>query len=400
MPHRRASSSSRRASRGSHGWGVCGKNIARHLSRLEPLRLIGDPLDARAVPDPVERDELNGLLIPGGEAALLEGGRAAAVDGPLLQGVGDQRLMPRRPLLRGSSTVGYTFFERNVLHPAWVENGRRFFDRIVTGSTWCASVLAEHGLAGGIPVCQGIDPNIFFPSPAEDGRGPLLADRFVVFSGGKFEFRKGQDVVIRAYKVLQDRHVDVALVNAWVNLWPPLMDTMRASRLIRYTSPGEAYVQGMNGILADNGIDLERVITCPRQPNAAMAGIYRNTDVGLFPNRCEGGTNLVLMEYMACGKPVIAVDATGHADIVNRSNALVMATKGETTVRDEDQAPIARWPEPDLDDAIDKLEWAYQNRGKMRELGLQAGKDLAKFTWSRTAESLRDIIHQTTTRSP
>ncbi len=42
----------------------------------------------------------------------------------------------------------------------------------------------------------------------------------MVFSGGKFELRKGQDVVIRAYRVLQDRHPDVMLVNAWFNPWP------------------------------------------------------------------------------------------------------------------------------------------------------------------------------------
>ncbi len=225
-------------------------------------------------------------------------------------------------------------------------------------------------------------------------RRRFLEDKFAVFSGGKFEFRKGQDIVIRAYKALQDRHKDVVLVNAWHNPWPAVFETMRRSALIRF-SPGSGRGEEMiNRVLADNGIDLERVITCPRQLNSAMAGIYHNTDVGLFPNRCEGGTNLALMEYMACGKPVIAVDSTGHADIVNGSNALVIATKGETILRDDDGVAVARWPEPDLDDAIDKLEWAYQNQEKLRDLGRQAGVDLAKFTWRRTAERLRGIIHE------
>jgi glycosyltransferase involved in cell wall biosynthesis len=154
-------------------------------------------------------------------------------------------------------------------------------------------------------------------------------------------------------------------------------------------------VQVINQILADNGIDLERVITVPAQPNGLMAKIYRNSDVGLFPNRCEGGTNLVLMEYMACGRPVVAVNTTGHADIVTSANALVINTKGEVTIKDKDNTPIARWPEPDLDDAIDKLEWAYQNRNKMRALGQQAGQDLSHLTWRKTAETLQRIIHET-----
>ena len=27
----------------SHGWGTCGKNIARQLAKLEPLRLLSEP---------------------------------------------------------------------------------------------------------------------------------------------------------------------------------------------------------------------------------------------------------------------------------------------------------------------------------------------------------------------
>jgi hypothetical protein len=40
-------------------------------------------------------------------------------------------------------------------------------------------------------------------------------------------------------------------------------------------------------------------------PNFQMPQVLREMDVGIFPNRCEGGTNLVAMECMACGMPVI-----------------------------------------------------------------------------------------------
>jgi glycosyltransferase involved in cell wall biosynthesis len=379
----------------AHGWGVCGKNIARQLARLEPVRLLSEPFDASTVGDLLEFHELNALLLTDRARGVLTTAEGAQVaDGPLLQGIANEALTPRRPQIRGKPTIGYTFFERNLMQPAWIDNGRRHFDRVVAGSTWCARTLAEHGLSGVSTAIQGIDPEVFSPSCPEDGRRQFLADKFVVFSGGKFELRKGQDLVIRAYKALQDRHWDVMLVNLWFNAWPPVMDTMQASRLIRFTPSRGSYVQVMNGILADNGIAVERVITCPRESNVSLARLYRNTDVGVFPNRCEGGTNLVLMEYMACGRPVIAVDTTGHADIVTPANALIVATRGEITVKDSNGVPVARWPEPDLDDLIDKLEWAYQHRGKLRELGRQAGQDLANRTWRKTAETLRGIIHE------
>jgi len=379
----------------SHGWGVVGKNLARELARLEPVRVISEPLQVNAIGDVLEFHELKGLMLSEAEAARFQaanGVRVAA--GPLLQGIGDEKLMPRRGHLRGVPTIGHSVFERNLLQPALVENGRRHFDRIPAGSTWCSSVLAEAGLPDVTTVVQGIDPTVFYPSANRAGRRQFLADNFVVFSGGKFEFRKGQDVVIRAYKVLQDRHGDVMLVNAWRNPWPGSFLTMHSSPLINFAPRGGTCEEVINQVLADNGIDLRRVITCPQMLNFTLPRLYWNTDVGIFLNRCEGGTNLVLMEYMACGKPVVAVNTTGHADIVNSSNALIIETKGETTLRDPNHVPVARWPEPDSDDAVDKLEWAYQNREKMRELGRQAGADLAERTWRKTAEAFRKIIQE------
>ena len=55
----------------------------------------------------------------------------------------------------------------------------------------------------------------------------------LIFSGGKFEFRKGQDLVVRAVKVLQERHRDVALVAAWHNYHAKAHQTMTASPYVR-----------------------------------------------------------------------------------------------------------------------------------------------------------------------
>src|SRR5207253_2111241 len=102
-------------------------------------------------------------------------------------------------------------------------------------------------------------------------------DAFVVFSGGKFEFRKGQDLVIRAFKVLQDRHADVVLVNAWHNFWSFSVQTMIASKHIRFRSNGGDFGSMIQCVLADNGVDLARVVTLGPRSNLSMARIYRNT---------------------------------------------------------------------------------------------------------------------------
>lgn len=68
-------------------------------------------------------------------------------------------------------------------------------------------------------VHQGIDPCIFHVAP----RSQLWLNRFVIFSGGKLEYRKGQDIVIAAFKEFHTRHPDALLITAWHNYWSQYM---------------------------------------------------------------------------------------------------------------------------------------------------------------------------------
>ena len=49
------------------------------------------------------------------------------------------------------------------------------------------------------------------------------------------------------------------------------------------------------------------------------------------------------MEYMACGKPVIASFASGHTDIVNSQNALLLNELRDWVLTGPDRRPFARW---------------------------------------------------------
>ena len=42
----------------------------------------------------------------------------------------------------------------------------------------------------------------------------------VIFSGGKLELRKGQDLVVAAFKIFHARHPDALLISSWQNGWP------------------------------------------------------------------------------------------------------------------------------------------------------------------------------------
>jgi glycosyltransferase involved in cell wall biosynthesis len=332
---------------------------------------------------------LKDLLVPEHEQQQLRNGVPVTVDVPVLQNILDKSLRPALPSFRGSWNVGYTFFEDNVLHPSFIENGQRFYDVVVTGSLWCEEVLRGYGMTNVATIIQGIDPTIFNPSHA---RKEYLQDRFVIFSGGKFELRKGQDLVIRAFKVMQDRYPDVMLVNSWYNHWATSMQTMTASPHIRFVPQSGDYNALMERTFVENGIDPARVITLPPLPNIMMTRIYRNTDIGVFPNRCEGGTNLVLMEYMACGKPAIASYSSGHRDVISDRNSLPLRSLRPISISHSGQ-PMAVWDDPQLDELIARLDWAYHHRDDLRDIGMEAGTSMADLTWERTARQFYEVLN-------
>jgi glycosyltransferase involved in cell wall biosynthesis len=193
---------------------------------------------------------------------------------------------------------------------------------------------------------------------------------------------------------LQDKHPDVLLVTAWSNPWRFSLETIRSSPHVRFTATAGTHQAQMAQFLAENGIDVSRTLNLPPLPNVTMARVYKQTDVGLFPNRCEGGTNLVLMEYMACGRPAIASFSSGHKDILTAENAMLLRSLTPITVKNNDM-PLGLWDEPNLDEIIAQLEFAYAHRDRLRPIAAQAGTDLAQRTWRSTAEQ----FHAELTRS-
>lgn len=85
-----------------------------------------------------------------------------------------------------------------------------------------------------------------------------------------------------------------------------------------------------------------------RLEQAQLASLLRESvDVALFPNRCEGGTNLVAMEAAASGVPLLVTRGTGQADLHDMLGGHVLAMDG--TVVDDVEGEEG-WMEADVDE--------------------------------------------------
>ncbi len=332
------------------GWGVCSKNLRKELQKFTDVKNI----------DNTYRNEkkLSGILFN------------ALVD------INLNSLFPHR----ADINIGYTFFE-DLLTPTSIENSTKY-DLIFAGSSWCKSKMLESGIYNSEILIQGVDPELFHYTEPNANE-----NLFVIFSGGKFELRKGQDLVLKAVKILQAKYADIVLVNSWYNQFPHSTLTMKHSKHINFELVDGSWEQQMNRIYKINGLDSSRIITLPILPHEKLLELYAKTDIGLFPNRCEGGTNLVLMEYMASGRPVIASYSSGHTDIINNQNSLMLTDLKEFNLY-KDEKLYAKWEEAKIDEIVSAIEFAYGNRDGIKEIGRNAAEFMENFTWTNTAKSL------------
>jgi glycosyltransferase involved in cell wall biosynthesis len=356
------------------GWGVYGLNLALEWAHDPEIEASGEirNLEDIVITDKDGRvviDEVTGKIKIEKASIVVDRMRRRALipfvqrslkhvppEAVLIQNLGNEL---RSHHDRKPGGIGAIFFEQPLSAEA-VEKAKRY-DVIVAGSTWNAEVLKGHCLDNVVTIFQGVDRSLFHPAPK---RG-LYPGRFLIFSGGKAEPRKGQDLVAKAFRVFAERHKDAMLVTAWHSPWPELR----------------------NGMDLDFSDLADRVIDVGAVPNGQMAPIYRECNVALFPNRAEGGTNLVAMECIACGVPTIVSRNTGHRDLDIPGTLFL-----------EYQRPPAgqwtEWGESSVAEIVTALEVAYRNSyPRIRAMKHYDPLD-GRFLWEDAASELAAIAKQ------
>ncbi len=261
------------------------------------------------------------------------------------------------------------------------------YDLLLTGSTWNQERI-ENATGRDVKVIhEGIDPALFCP-----GRKSGWSKTFNIFSSGKIEFRKAQDVVLMAFKRFSERHADARLITLWNS---PFSDLGNGYKGITEKPiwQGEGGFLNVRRWAHENGIDETKVVELNVIPNPVLPQILREMDVMLAPSRVESCTSLPVKEAMACGVPVIYGRHSGMCDLPEVGIAL----KAHKPIRASTEYffPLADWEwyEPNLEEIDEKLEWVYQNRqlsqlnAKQDSLTLQQTR-----TWAHHVNFLKDWL--------
>jgi glycosyltransferase involved in cell wall biosynthesis len=372
-----------------HGWGVYGLNLMLNWAKRRDLSICcAWPVDLSLIDiNPVERWAIEEILTSSRDACarLKDLSGKVRLSCPVLQGLGNNLSAagpPGQVQILGTPNIGIVFFEWNRFDASL---GRRaeLYPLIVTGSTWNRDVLAGRGVHQAETVLQGIDTTQFHPAP----RMGWLAGRFAVFSGGKLERRKGQDLVIEAFRVFAQRHRDALLVTAWSSPWPRLARSLNVNPGVQPVPFGQDRQIDVGAWTRANGIPEQQVLHLGPIPNAQMPRILREMDVGLFPNRAEGGTNLVAMECMACAVPVILSANTGHLDLIHRDNCYALQHQAHVV-----EAGCQDWGESDVEEILEALEAVYCDRAEASARAHRGARMMAELTWGRQLDKLAALV--------
>ena len=379
------------------GWGVYATNLVLHLQRmgrnpvlyLAPHRLDLDAAAMQALKPVLQRQtHLDELLR---KVGVLD------FDFPVLHALRNDFHPPmEEQIARGKPNIGVIFFEDTAIGEAGLARARGY-DRIVVGSEWNRRIVQARGLDRVVTVFQGVDTDLFKPMP----RSRHLADRFVVFSGGKLEYRKAQDVAIAAFRIFHARHPEALLMFAWGNQWPAIMPTIARSPYVEgmpETGPDGSLRIG--AWLERNGIPPGAYLDLGMEPNRAMPAHLACADVALFPNRCEPGTNLVAMEAMAAGVPTILAVNTGQADIAGPDRCYELRAQAPVSPY-EPYGGTEGWGEPDLEETVAALEQAYgarSGRDRPEGIGAAGAKFMRGFEWSIQIAKLVARIDETASK--
>ncbi len=266
--------------------------------------------------------------------------------------------------------IGFPIFELDTFNDV-EKHHLRSVDRLFVCSEWAAGVIKLNGIDVPTSVVPlGVDSSIFKCAQQTPPKSPTI-----LFNGGKWEVRKGHDILFEAFQRAFKKDDNVELWMMTANI---------------FNSPAE------NGLWASK-YNSPQVKILPRmRTQEDVYNIMSKTDCGVFPARAEGW-NLEALEMMACGKQVIITDCTAHTEYCSRQNAhLIEVTDLEPAFDGKwfnGQGQWAQLGESQIQQLADYMRSIHERKQRGDDLTNDAGLETAAtFTWENSARKLVEHV--------
>lgn len=267
--------------------------------------------------------------------------------------------------------IGFTFFELDSLTPYEVHQ-LNSCTHLFVASQWAKSVCIKSGVT--IPIFivpLGVNRDIFSALYT-----PPKSQNTIFGCFGKFEMRKGQDILAEAWNAL-----DVDNVELWLCCDNPHISVEENDKWKSlFKKPGVKFL--------------------PRfKSQDELANIMSRIDCGVFASRGEGW-NLEVLELMSFGIPSIVGNHTAHTEFCNTDNSYLIEPTGYVPAFDgvwfkpggmTNQGNWAELNPMDITNAMRNIARSSPKEKKMACLNTAE-----KYTWKNTAQQIISYLSEIT----
>lgn len=199
------------------------------------------------------------------------------------------------------------------LHRPQLRWALRAADRVISVSQSLKDTAIAIGVSGDRirVVSNGVDTERFFPVGRADARQALSlpADRRIILSIGGLNEGKGHHHVIEALPALLRRHPDLLYV------------------IVGGGQPGNTYRPVLDRLIRDAHLE-PHVLLAGERSHDEIPRWMGAADLFCLATRSEGWSN-VLLEALACGRPVVSTRVGGNAEIVTGDHVGLLVPYGD-----------------------------------------------------------------------
>jgi len=277
---------------------------------------------------------------------------------------------------RGKYTA-YPFFELDKLKSLEVHH-LNFPDQLIVASQWAKNILIDNGITRPITIAPlGVDRKVFRPQEGGLQDPELDNDAYKFIAIGKWEVRKGYDILCELFNKAFESSDNVQL---WI---------LASSHESCFSK--EELNQWHNYYLSSKLKSKIKIF--PRIGSQIdVARIMASSNCGLFISRAEGW-NLELLEMMSTGKPVITTNYSAHTEFATKDNSMLVdiditekAYDGKWFHGFGNWAKIGKTQE---DQIIEYMRLAYDQKLNSNDNGIETAN---KFSWENTTQKIMEIL--------
>jgi glycosyltransferase involved in cell wall biosynthesis len=263
--------------------------------------------------------------------------------------------------------IGRTMFETDRLPSGWIPR-LNYMDEIWVPTEHMKKIFLSHQFPSRKihVVAEAVDTDFFKPMTKRPvhyekynlaGLRRLPANLFIFLFVGKFEARKGIDILLKAYfnefKKPKDEVLLIFLTGAYHSSSD--FESQIKQMLTDMKIPKSPYNPGYMILSAVKG--------------ESMPVLYSFADVVVIPSHGEGWGR-PHMEAMACGTPIIATNWSGPTAFINDSNGYLIDI--EKSLVDAPGWKGHKWAQPKVPHLQQLMRHVYENQDELQQKGRMA----------------------------